>query len=102
MANVKITSKHSGPILVKIPDLNFRREWMNRGSSVMVDSEKLEEMMYDPGFRVAHRRAGGALRGPAGEGKVFPQRIDRLPPQAPRDGGAFHARLRRERYLYRA
>ena len=51
MANVKITSKHSGPILVKIPDLNFRREWMNRGSSVMVDSEKLEEMMYDPGFR---------------------------------------------------
>ena len=51
MANVKITSKHSGPILVKIPDLNFRREWMDRGSSVMVDSEKLEEMMYDHGFR---------------------------------------------------
>ena len=51
MANVKITSKHSGPILVKIPDLNFRREWMDRGSSVMVDSEKLEEMMYDQGFR---------------------------------------------------
>lgn len=50
MAKVKITSKHTGPLSVKIPDLNFTREWMNKGASVMVEKEQLSEMMYDPGF----------------------------------------------------
>ena len=51
MSKVKIISKYSGSILVKIPDLNFRRELIARGSSFTVDSELLQEMMYDYGFR---------------------------------------------------
>lgn len=51
MAKVKITNKYSGPVLVKIPDLNFRRELMARGSTFTVESEQLQEMMYDYGFR---------------------------------------------------
>lgn len=51
MSKVKIISKYSGSVLVKIPDLNFRRELIARGSSFTVDSELLQEMMYDYGFR---------------------------------------------------
>lgn len=50
MAKVKIVSKHNGPVSVKIPDQHFSREWANKGASVMVEQDQLEEMMYDPGF----------------------------------------------------
>lgn len=51
MDKVKLTSQTRGPVSVRIPDLHFAREWPNKGSSVKVDEETLEEMMYDPGFK---------------------------------------------------
>ena len=51
MEKVKVVSKHQGPIGVTIPDLHFRREWPNKGASVNIEKETLEEMMYDNGFR---------------------------------------------------
>lgn len=48
---VKIVNMTNGPISVKIPAASFQREWMSHGASVNVDSDKLEEMMYDIGFK---------------------------------------------------
>ena len=48
---VKIVSMTNGLVSVKIPAVSFQREWLGRGSSVMVEKDKLEEMMYDTGFK---------------------------------------------------
>lgn len=51
MEKIKVVSKHQGPISVNIPDLHFRREWPNKGATVSIDKETLEEMLYDNGFK---------------------------------------------------
>lgn len=48
---VKITNMVNGPIKVNVPAASFRREWLGRGSSVMVEADKLEELLYDTGFK---------------------------------------------------
>ena len=51
MEKIRVISKHQGPISVNIPDLRFKREWPNKGGSVLIEKETLEEMMYDSGFK---------------------------------------------------
>ena len=51
MEKIRVISKHQGPISVNIPDLRFKREWHNKGSSIPIERETLEEMMYDSGFK---------------------------------------------------
>ena len=51
MEKIRVISKHQGPISVNIPDLRFKREWPNKGASVLIEKETLEEMMYDSGFK---------------------------------------------------
>ena len=51
MEKIKVVSKHQGPVSVNIPDLHFRREWPNKGATVSIDKETLEEMLYDNGFK---------------------------------------------------
>lgn len=51
MDKVKLISQNQGLLSVRIPDLHFAREWPNKGASVKVDRELLEDMMYDPGFK---------------------------------------------------
>lgn len=48
---VKITSMTNGLVSVKVPSAQFQREWIDRGASVMVEREKLDELMYDVGFK---------------------------------------------------
>ena len=51
MEKIRVISKHQGPISVNISDLRFKREWPNKGASVLIEKEILEEMMYDNGFK---------------------------------------------------
>lgn len=51
MEKIRVISKHQGPISVNISDLRFKREWPNKGSSIPIERETLEEMMYDNGFK---------------------------------------------------
>ena len=51
MEKIRVISKHQGPISVNISDLRFKREWPNKGASVLIEKEVLEEMMYDSGFK---------------------------------------------------
>lgn len=51
MKKIRVISKHQGPISVNISDLRFKREWPNKGASVLIEKETLEEMMYDSGFK---------------------------------------------------
>ena len=51
MEKIRVISKHQGPISVNISDLRFKREWPNKGASVLIERETLEEMMYDSGFK---------------------------------------------------
>ena len=51
MEKIRVISKHQGPISVNISDLRFKREWPNKGASVLIEKEILEEMMYDSGFK---------------------------------------------------
>ena len=51
MEKIRVISKHQGPVSVNIPDLRFKREWPNKGSSIPMERETLEEMMYDSGFK---------------------------------------------------
>ena len=51
MEKIRVISKHQGPVSVNIPDLRFKREWPNKGSSISIERETLEEMMYDSGFK---------------------------------------------------
>ena len=51
MEKIRVISKHQGPISVNISDLRFKREWPNKGASILIEKETLEEMMYDSGFK---------------------------------------------------
>lgn len=51
MEKIRVISKHQGPISVNISDLRFKREWPNKGASISIEKETLEEMMYDSGFK---------------------------------------------------
>lgn len=51
MEKIRVISKHQGPVSVNISDLRFKREWPNKGASVLIEREALEEMMYDSGFK---------------------------------------------------
>lgn len=51
MEKIRVISKHQGPVSVNIPDLRFKREWPNKGASISIERETLEEMMYDNGFK---------------------------------------------------
>ena len=48
---VKITSMTRGLVSVNVPSASFYREWLNRGAVVMVERDKLDELMYDVGFK---------------------------------------------------
>lgn len=48
---VKVISMTTGRVSVKSPELHFARQWMKKGSSVMIDRTVLEELMYDNGFK---------------------------------------------------
>jgi uncharacterized protein Smg (DUF494 family) len=48
---VKVVSMTTGRVGVHSPELHFSRQWMKKGSSVMIDREILEELMYDNGFK---------------------------------------------------
>ena len=50
MALIKLVNTVNHPVVVSIPELNFKRTWAKRNAVINVDSEKLQEMMYDPGF----------------------------------------------------
>lgn len=51
MDKVRIFSKIRNKVTVRVPDLRFNRSWPAAGSSVLVDREMLDELMYDTGFR---------------------------------------------------
>ena len=51
MEKIRVISKHQGPVSVNISDLRFKREWPNKGASVLIEKETLQEMMYDSGFK---------------------------------------------------
>lgn len=51
MEKIRVISKHQGPVSVNISDLRFKREWPNKGASISIERETLEEMMYDSGFK---------------------------------------------------
>lgn len=51
MAKVKITSTTKGTVSVVEPSIPFRMAWPARGTTREVDEEKLEQLMYDPGFK---------------------------------------------------
>lgn len=51
MEKIRVISKHQGPVSVNISDLRFKREWPNKGASIPIEKETLEEMMYDSGFK---------------------------------------------------
>lgn len=48
---VKITSAVKHKVIVNSPELRFSRTWPGYGSSVTVDKELLENLMYDLGFK---------------------------------------------------
>lgn len=51
MGKVNIISKINNPISVKVPYLNFAREWPRQETQVAVEMEILEQLMQDPGFK---------------------------------------------------
>ena len=50
MALVKVINTLNHAVGVYIPELNFKRTWAKRGAIIKIEKDKLEEMMYDPGF----------------------------------------------------
>ena len=50
MGLVKVINTLNHAVGVYIPELNFKRTWAKRGAIIKIDKDKLEEMMYDPGF----------------------------------------------------
>ena len=48
---VKIINATNSTIGVKVPAASFQRDWLGNGAAVMVEKEKLEELMYDVGFK---------------------------------------------------
>jgi len=48
---VKIISSFDGRCGIDNSDLHISRRWPARGSSVLIDKEIVEELMYDPSFK---------------------------------------------------
>lgn len=48
---VKIISSFDGRCGIDNSDLHISRKWPARGSSVLIDKEIVEELMYDPSFK---------------------------------------------------
>lgn len=48
---IAIYSNSASRIGVNVPALNFRRQWLQKGSKVMVEREMFDELLYDNGFR---------------------------------------------------
>ena len=48
---VKVTSMTTGRLGVIIPEYNFNRTWPNKGSSMLVDKDVLEQLMFNEGVR---------------------------------------------------
>lgn len=48
---VKVVNMTNGSIGVKVPALNFSRDWLAQGSYFNIEENILEELMYDPGFK---------------------------------------------------
>lgn len=51
MEKVKVVSMVEGRIGVNSAELRFSRQWLQKGSTVMIEKQTLEELMYDNGFR---------------------------------------------------
>ena len=51
MEKVKVVSTVKSRMGVKVPELRFSRQWLKKGSAVMIDRDILEELMYDSGFK---------------------------------------------------
>ena len=47
---VKVVSTVKSRMGVKVPEMRFSRQWLKKGSAVMIDRDILEELMYDSGF----------------------------------------------------
>lgn len=48
---IAIYSNSASRIGVNVPALNFKRQWLQKGSKVMVEREMFDELLYDNGFR---------------------------------------------------
>lgn len=48
---VKVISMTTGRLGVVIPEYNFNRTWPNKGSSMLVDKDVLEQLMFNEGVR---------------------------------------------------
>ena len=51
MEKVKVTSMVDGRIGVNSAELRYSRQWLKKGSTVQIERDTLEELMYDNGFR---------------------------------------------------
>lgn len=51
MAKVKITSTTKGEVSVEDVSIPVRVSWPSRGTTREIEEEKLEQLMYDPGFK---------------------------------------------------
>jgi hypothetical protein len=51
MSKVNIVSTTRGSVLVTVPEIPFRHEWIAMGTSFPVEHEILEQLMYDKGFK---------------------------------------------------
>lgn len=51
MAKVKLINTTNGRVAINVPELQFKREWISTNSSVLIDKEILEELLYDNGVR---------------------------------------------------
>ena len=48
---IAIYSNSASRIGVNVPALNFKRQWLQKGSKVMVEREMFDELLQDNGFR---------------------------------------------------
>lgn len=51
MEKVKVISMVDGRIGVNSAELRYSRQWLQKGSTVQIEKNILEELMYDTGFR---------------------------------------------------
>lgn len=48
---VKVVSTVKSRLGVTVPEMRFSRQWLKKGSAVMIEKNTLEELMYDSGFK---------------------------------------------------
>lgn len=51
MEKVKVVSTVKSKLGVRVPEMRFSRQWLKKGSSVLIEKDTLEELMYDSGFK---------------------------------------------------